>query len=80
MYIYVYIIYFLYLFIILQVRFKKRKSLHDRDNEKSNLEELRVLIKEQTETIIESIKNQQICATEIQQKQHTEQMDIFRNF
>ncbi|CAG8833101.1 12636_t:CDS:1, partial [Cetraspora pellucida] len=62
------------------IRFKKRKSLHDRDNEKSNLEELRVLIKEQTETIIESIKDQQIRATEIQQKQHTKQMDIFRQF
>ena len=44
------------------------------------MEELQVLIKEQIETITETIKDQYIYTSEIQQKQHDEQMDIFRKF
>ena len=42
------------------------------------MEELQVLIKEQIETITETIKDQYIYTSEIQQKQHDKQMDIFR--
>ncbi|CAG8519488.1 1593_t:CDS:2 [Scutellospora calospora] len=57
---------------------EKKKHLHN--NEKANIEEFRILIKEQTEMIIETIKDQYTYTSEIQQKQHAEQMDIFRQF
>ncbi|CAG8508560.1 22374_t:CDS:2 [Gigaspora rosea] len=44
------------------------------------IEEFRILIKEQTETIIKTIKDQYTHTSEIQQRQHAEQMDIFRQF
>lgn len=40
------------------------------------IEEFQSFIKEQTAIIIEEMDWQHICATEIQQKQHEEQMDI----
>jgi hypothetical protein len=54
----------------------KRKKSH---NEK-NMEELQTFIKEQTETIIKTIKGQYVHTSEIQQKQHEEQMNIFKKF
>ncbi|CAG8799571.1 26056_t:CDS:2, partial [Gigaspora rosea] len=56
---------------------RKRRSTRLED-EKSNMEELRSLIKEQTETIMEIMKNQYAQTSEFQQKQHDDQMDIFR--
>ncbi|KAF0547188.1 trihelix transcription factor gt-3a-like: PROVISIONAL [Gigaspora margarita] len=58
---------------------KKRKSTHA-EEEKTNMEELRTLIKEQTETIAKIMNDQYVNTSEMQQKQHDEQMDIFRQF
>ena len=44
------------------------------------MEEFRALISEQTETITEIIKDQYIHASEVQQRQHDEQMDVFKQF
>jgi hypothetical protein len=44
------------------------------------MEELCTLIKEQTETITKLINDQYVSTSEMQQKQHDEQMDIFRQF
>ena len=51
---------------------KKRKSC--------SIEEFQTFIKEQTETIISTIKDQHAYDSEIQQRQHDEQMDIFKKF
>ncbi|GES86158.1 trihelix transcription factor GT-3a-like [Rhizophagus clarus] len=59
---------------------KKRKNSRSADEEKANVEEFRSFIKEQTETITEIMKNQFLHASEIQQRQHSEQMEIFRQF
>ena len=47
---------------------------------KTNIEEIRTLIKEQTDTIAEIMKDQYPHASEVQQKQHNEQMEIFKMF
>jgi hypothetical protein len=58
---------------------KKQKNVHSND-EKGNVEDFRILIQEQTETIIGAIKDQYTHSCEVQQKQHNEQMDIFKQF
>ncbi|CAG8673950.1 2507_t:CDS:2, partial [Cetraspora pellucida] len=49
-----------------------------KDDEKGNIKEFHILVKKQTKTIIETIKDQYVHITEVQQKQHDEQMEIFR--
>ncbi|CAB4435283.1 unnamed protein product [Rhizophagus irregularis] len=55
---------------------KKARS----EEKKTNIEEIRTLIKEQTDTIAEIMKEQYIHASEVQQKQHNEQMELFKMF
>jgi hypothetical protein len=54
---------------------KRKKSCSE-----GSIEELQTFIKEQTETIISTIKDQYVHNSEIQQRQHDEQMDIFNKF
>ncbi|GBC15537.2 hypothetical protein GLOIN_2v1088818 [Rhizophagus irregularis DAOM 181602=DAOM 197198] len=55
---------------------KKARS----EEKKINIEEIRTLIKEQTDTIAEIMKEQYIYASEVQQKQHNEQIELFKMF
>ncbi|RIB24028.1 hypothetical protein C2G38_2242256 [Gigaspora rosea] len=57
---------------------KKRKSTHSEN--KSNIEKIQGLIKEQTEAITKIIRDQYLHASEMQQKHHNEQMNIFKQF
>ncbi|CAB5372542.1 unnamed protein product [Rhizophagus irregularis] len=56
---------------------KNRKIWGEKENV---IEEFQSFIKEQTATIIEAMDRQHIRTTEIQQNQHKEQMDIFKQF
>jgi hypothetical protein len=67
------------LFIITQDDSKKQKRTRS-EEKKTNIEEIRTLIKKQTDTIAEIMKDQYAHASEVQQKQHNEQMEIFKMF
>lgn len=57
---------------------KRRKSVRI-NNEKEYFEDFQNLIKKQTNTIVETIK-EHIYTCEIQQCQHDEQIEIFKEF
>ncbi|EXX76313.1 hypothetical protein RirG_034270 [Rhizophagus irregularis DAOM 197198w] len=59
--------------------FRQQKKARS-EEKKTNIEEIRTLIKEQTDTIAEIMKEQYIHASEVQQKQHNEQMELFKMF
>ncbi|PKC66467.1 hypothetical protein RhiirA1_394464 [Rhizophagus irregularis] len=59
--------------------FRQQKKARS-EEKKTNIEEIRTLIKEQTDTIAEIMKEQYIYASEVQQKQHNEQIELFKMF
>ncbi|RIA82002.1 hypothetical protein C1645_744102 [Glomus cerebriforme] len=69
--------------ILMIIKMKKRIMLKNNGKnglkkKKANIEEIRALIKEQTETITEIMKDQYTHASEVQQRQHDEQMEILK--
>ncbi|RIA92692.1 hypothetical protein C1645_820365 [Glomus cerebriforme] len=59
---------------------EEQKSKQIGGGKENIIEEFQSLVKEQTATIIETMDCQHIHTTEIQQKQHDEQMEIFKQF
>ncbi|CAG8553225.1 2486_t:CDS:2 [Gigaspora rosea] len=57
------------------IKRKVQESTEDQDDD-----DIQGLIKEQTEVITEIIRDQYLHASEMQQKHHDEQMDIFKQF
>ncbi|KAF0534286.1 trihelix transcription factor gt-3a-like: PROVISIONAL [Gigaspora margarita] len=62
-----------------EINSKKRKNTHS-DDEKKYIDNILTHIDKQTEIIVETIKDQYIQTSEVQQKQHNEQMGIFKPY